>query len=107
VTTPVFALLDQLRMQVEEIASSVGAAALPRGPIRVDDRAIDGPLRIWHEERRTRVHTVPTADGGGVVYLSEGRFDWDWVALGPQEARALGTALLAAAAEAAAFEAEP
>lgn len=85
--------LRSLRAEAEGIASALAAFDLPTSPIEI---AGDGQ-RVWHDDRVARVHVIDNC-----VFIS-GRKDWmhwpDWTALRPIEARNLGAALLAAAAD--------
>jgi hypothetical protein len=103
--------VEGLRGEVADIAHTLDCATPARLPVRMEQHD-DGPLRHWSTcGDVTEVFTIGGGeDGAGSVFLSAGRrMQWgcDWTALSVDEARALGTALLAAATDAARTEATP
>jgi hypothetical protein len=85
--------VTHLRRQIEEIASTLAPCALPTGPEFIEDNC-----RVWHDGRSVRVHTT---DGSVFMAGKEYGFEFwpDWTCLSRSEAREIGVALLAAAAD--------
>jgi hypothetical protein len=89
-----------LRRHVEEIACTLAPCALPAGP-----EFVEGDCRVWHDGPTVRVHT--TDDAVFIAGKEHGFEFWpDWTCLSRSEAREIGTALLAAAADVPAPSAE-
>ena len=101
-------LLRQVRAEVAGLLADLAPTDIPKRPQRVEEHP-DGLLRVWAHMDSLSVHTMH--DGDAAVYVSAGqRLQWrpstalqwrpDWCALTVDEARTLGLALLAAAADA-------
>jgi hypothetical protein len=99
--------LALLRRQVAALLSEIDTATLPR-PDKLNARATKKPGQEWKPRKDWSVFTIENGESAGMVYLDHGcdsmdyRFGepGDWEALRIEDARAIGLALLAAAARA-------
>ena len=105
VVNPVL-LLRSIRDEARVLLAEVEPLTTPTRPLRIED-GDDGPVRVWSDLDSLAVFTVPE---GAAVFVAAGtRVHWrpgtamqwrpDWCALSVDEARTLGLALLAAAAD--------